>query len=67
MILVSAQLGGERPQNGLFYMVNRCFSQISCLGGSENLILGILDGKQLFFSNQLFRRFRDLKIGYFRW
>ena len=27
----------------------------------------ILDGKQLFTSNQLFRWFRELKIEYFRW
>ena len=63
----------ERPRNGLFYIVNSCFSQISCLGGSENsnwAILdgggsatsksAILDGKQLFISNQALRRFKDL-------
>lgn len=44
-----------------------CFDQISFLGGAESSNSAILDGKQLFFLlNLVFRRSRDLKIGYFR-
>ena len=48
-------------------MVNSCFYQIRCLGDSETSKLAILDGKQMFLSNQVFGRFRYLQIGYFRW
>ena len=63
----SGVLEFQRPQNRLFQMVNSCLYQIRCLGVSENSKSAILDGKQLFMSNQVFRSFRDLKIGYFRW
>ena len=56
----------QRPQIRLFQMINSCFPQISCLGGSETSNSPILDGKQLFLSNQVFRAFRDKKSGYFR-
>ena len=57
----------QRPQNRLFQMVNSCFYQNRRLGGPKSSKSAILDGKQLFMSNQVFRSFRDLKIGYFRW
>ena len=57
----------HRVQNWLFQMVNSCLSQIRCLGSPQSPKLAILDGKQLFISNQVFRRSIELKIGYFRW
>ena len=57
----------QRAQNRLFQMVNSCLYEIRCLGVSKTSKSAILDGKQLFLSNRVFRRSRDLKIGYFRW
>ena len=48
-------------------MENSCFYQIRCLGGRESLKSAILDGKQLFSLNQVFRRSRELQTGTFRW
>ena len=47
-------------------MGNSCFYEISCLGRPEFLKWVTLDGKQLFLSNQVFRRSKELKIGHFR-
>ena len=57
----------HRAQNRLFQMENSCFNKIRCLGGPESSKSAILDGKQLFVKNQLSRRSRELKIGYFGW
>ena len=57
----------RRAQNRLFQIENSCFKKIRCLGGPESSKSAILDGKQLFVRNQVFRRSRELKIGYFRW
>ena len=54
----------QRPQNRLFLMVNSCFYQIRCLGGTEISKSAILDGKQLLISNQVLMRCTDRKIGY---
>ena len=48
-------------------MGNSCFYEISCLGRPVFLKSPILDGKQLFSQNQVFRRSRQLKIGVCRW
>ena len=55
----------QRAQNRLFQIENSSLHQISCLGGAESSKLAILDGKQLFISNQVFRRSRELKLSYF--
>ena len=57
----------QRAQNRQFQMENSCFYKIMVLGCSESLKSAILDGKQLFLLNQVFRRSRELKIGNFRW
>ena len=56
----------QRALNRLFWMENSCFYEIRCLGGPESSKSAILDGKQLFLWNQVFRRSRELKIIYFR-
>ena len=48
-------------------MENSCFYEIRCLGGPESSKSAILNGKQLFLLNQVFKRSTELKIGYFRW
>ena len=57
----------QRAQNRQFCMENSCFYKIRVLRCSGSLKSAILDGKQLFLLNQVFRRSRELKIGYFRW
>ena len=37
------------------------------MGDPESSKSAILDGKQLLVKNQVFRRSRELKLGYFRW
>ena len=57
----------QRAQNRQFCMENSCFYKIRVLGCPGSLKSAILDGKQLFLLNQVFRRSRELKIGNFRW
>ena len=57
----------QKAQNQHFQMENSCFYKIRCLGCSGSLKSAILDGKQLFLLNQVFRRSRELKIGNFAW
>ena len=57
----------QRAQNRQFCMENSCFYKIRVLGCPGSLKSAILDGKQLFLLNQVFRRSRQLKIGFFRW
>ena len=57
----------QRAQNRQFCIENSCFYKIRFLGGSGSLKSAILDGKRLFLLNQVFRRSKKLKIGYFRW
>ena len=57
----------HRAQNRQFCMENSCFYKIRVLGCSGSLKSAILDGKQLFLLNQVFRRSRELKIGNFAW
>ena len=57
----------QKAQNQHFQMENSCFYKIMVLGCSGSLKSAILDGKQLFLLNQVFRRSRELKIGNFAW
>ena len=57
----------QRAQNRQFCMENSCFYKIRVLGCSGSLKSAIFDGKQLFLLNQVFRRSRQLIIGFFRW